>query len=81
MDAALAAFGRLVDYEVADVTAAATFYMAEIYSEFSRALLTTRSGPSDLDPRRAAASTSPRSKARPSRSRSARSTCTRRTSS
>ena len=39
MDEALAAFGKLVDYEVADVTAAATYYMAEIFAEFSRALL------------------------------------------
>jgi TolA-binding protein len=29
MDAALEAFARLVDYEIGDVTAAATFYMAE----------------------------------------------------
>jgi outer membrane protein assembly factor BamD (BamD/ComL family) len=49
MDAALEAFGRLVDYEVADVTAAATFYMAEVYSEFSRAL-TGSERPTDLDP-------------------------------
>ncbi len=49
MDAALAAFGRLVDYEVADVTSAATFYMAEVYAEFSRALLGSER-PSDLDP-------------------------------
>jgi outer membrane protein assembly factor BamD (BamD/ComL family) len=39
MDAALGALGALVDYEVGDVTAAATFYMAEIYSNFSRSLL------------------------------------------
>jgi TolA-binding protein len=38
MDAALDAYGRLVDYEVGEVTAAATYYMAEIYSDFSRAL-------------------------------------------
>lgn len=48
MDEALAAFGRLVDYEVADVTAAATYYMAEIYSEFSRALVGSER-PADLD--------------------------------
>jgi hypothetical protein len=35
----MAAFEQLVDYEVADVTAAATFYLAEIYFEFSAALL------------------------------------------
>ena len=39
MDASLAAFGNLVPYEVAETTAAATFYIAEIYSEFSAALL------------------------------------------
>jgi outer membrane protein assembly factor BamD (BamD/ComL family) len=49
MDAALDAFGGLVDYEVAEVTAAATFYMAEIYSGFSRALVDSER-PSDLEP-------------------------------
>jgi hypothetical protein len=39
MDAAVEAFGRLVDYEIGDVTAAATFYMAETYIGFSRALM------------------------------------------
>ena len=39
MDVAMAAFEGLVDYEVAEVTAAATFYLAEIYFEFSVALL------------------------------------------
>ena len=39
MDLAMAAFEGLVEYEVADVTAAATFYIAEIYFEFSAALL------------------------------------------
>jgi cellulose synthase operon protein C len=39
MDAALAAFESLVQYEVAEVTAAATWYIAEVYLEFSRALL------------------------------------------
>ena len=38
MDAALEAYGRLVDYEVGEVTAGATWYMAEIYSDFSRAI-------------------------------------------
>ncbi|HEX7238541.1 MAG TPA: tetratricopeptide repeat protein, partial [Gammaproteobacteria bacterium] len=38
MDAALEGFEALIPYEVADVTTAATFYMAEIYSSFSRAL-------------------------------------------
>jgi hypothetical protein len=39
MKAALEAFSTLVAYEVGDVTAAATFYMAEVYSNFSRSLL------------------------------------------
>jgi len=39
MDAALAAFARLADYEVGEVTAAATFYIAECYRDFSEALL------------------------------------------
>jgi tetratricopeptide (TPR) repeat protein len=38
MDATTEALGRLVEYEIADVTAAATFYMAETYLDFSRAL-------------------------------------------
>src|SRR4029077_181199 len=38
MDNATKAFGRLVDYQVAEVTAAATFYMAEIYANFGQAL-------------------------------------------
>jgi len=38
MDVATKAFARLVDYQVAEVTAAATFYMAEIYANFSQAL-------------------------------------------
>ncbi len=38
MDAALEVFENLVVYEVAEVTAAATFYIAEIYMEFSTAL-------------------------------------------
>ena len=39
MDTALASFEKLVDYEVAGVTSAATFYIAQIYQEFSRSLL------------------------------------------
>jgi cellulose synthase operon protein C len=38
MAAATKAFGALVDYQVGEVTAAATFYMAEIYANFSQAL-------------------------------------------
>ena len=48
MDTALAAFGELVKYEVAEVTAAATFYIAEVYFEFSKALLESER-PADLD--------------------------------
>jgi TolA-binding protein len=32
-------FNRLLDYEMGDVTAAATFYLAEIYAHFSAALM------------------------------------------
>jgi outer membrane protein assembly factor BamD (BamD/ComL family) len=38
MDATINAMGGLVDYEIADVTAAATFYMAETYFDFSSSL-------------------------------------------
>ncbi|WP_226702039.1 tetratricopeptide repeat protein [Microbulbifer elongatus] len=38
MKAAVSAFSDLIDYQVADVTAAATFYLGEIYLHFSRAL-------------------------------------------
>lgn len=49
MDRALDAFGSLVDYEIADVTGAATFYIAEIYLEFSDALLSSER-PAGLSP-------------------------------
>ena len=39
MDTALTALEGLVDYEVAEVTAAATYYLAETYMNFSDALL------------------------------------------
>ncbi len=39
MDEALEAFEALVDYQVAEVTAATTYYIAEIYLDFSVALL------------------------------------------
>src|SRR5262245_25088447 len=39
LNAALDAFGKLVDYEIGDVTAAATFYMAELYFDFNKALV------------------------------------------
>jgi tetratricopeptide (TPR) repeat protein len=41
------ALDRLVEYEIADVTAAATFYIAETYSDFSRALIESQR-PADL---------------------------------
>jgi tetratricopeptide (TPR) repeat protein len=47
MDAAMKAFEGLVDYEVADVTAASTYYIAEIYYDFSQSLLNSER-PSDL---------------------------------
>ena len=51
MDASLAALGNLIPYEVAETTAAATFYIAEVYSEFSAALLDSErpSGLSDAE--------------------------------
>src|SRR5437879_8180394 len=49
MNATIAALGRLVDYEVDEVTAGATYYMAETYSNFSRALLESEQ-PADLKP-------------------------------
>jgi len=39
MDTAMEVFENLVAYEVAEITAAATFYIAEIYREFSVSLL------------------------------------------
>jgi tetratricopeptide (TPR) repeat protein len=47
MRQALDSMGRLIDYEVGEVTAAATFYMAEIYDDFSRSLLESER-PADL---------------------------------
>jgi TolA-binding protein len=47
MNDALAAFDALVDYEVADVTAAATWYIAELHADFSRSLLESER-PGDL---------------------------------
>ena len=38
MDATIDAMNRLVEYEIAEVTAAATYYMAETYFDFSRSL-------------------------------------------
>jgi tetratricopeptide (TPR) repeat protein len=39
MDTAMQALEGLINYEVGEVTAAATFYMAEVYYDFSRSLL------------------------------------------
>ncbi len=47
MDVALATFRHLLDYEVGEITAASTFHIAEIYGEFSRALLESER-PTDL---------------------------------
>jgi tetratricopeptide (TPR) repeat protein len=47
MDVALDAFESLVEYEVAEVTAAATFYIGEMYFNFSESLLDSER-PSDL---------------------------------
>ena len=49
MDATIKALGRLVDYEIADVTSAATYYMAETYFNFSRSLVESER-PADLKP-------------------------------
>ena len=49
MKTATEEFGRLVDYEIGEVTAAATFYLAEIYSHFSIALMTSER-PEGLSP-------------------------------
>jgi len=42
-------FSQLVEYEIGDITAAATFYLAEIYGHFSKAL-TASERPPDLSP-------------------------------
>jgi tetratricopeptide (TPR) repeat protein len=49
MDATIDAMGRLVKYEIADLTAAATYYVAETYFNFSRSLLESER-PTDLKP-------------------------------
>ena len=49
MDDTIDAMGRLVDYEIAEVTAAATYYMAETYFDFSRSLIESER-PTDLQP-------------------------------
>jgi tetratricopeptide (TPR) repeat protein len=47
MDTTIEALSRLVNYEIADVTAAATYYMAETYFNFSRSLMESER-PADL---------------------------------
>lgn len=47
MDTLIRALDRLVEYEIADVTAAATWYIGETYLDFSRALLESQR-PTDL---------------------------------
>ena len=47
MDETVAALEKLIDYEVAEVTAAATFYIAEVYLDFSRSLMDSER-PADL---------------------------------
>ena len=42
-------FGMLVDYEIGELTAAATYYLAEIYAHFSNALMTSER-PDGLSP-------------------------------
>ncbi len=53
MDAALEALGELVDYEVGEVTAAATYYMGELYAGFAEALRRSERpaglGPAELE--------------------------------
>jgi len=49
MDAAIDAMDGLVEYEIGDLTAAATYYMAETYFDFSRSL-TESERPADLAP-------------------------------
>jgi tetratricopeptide (TPR) repeat protein len=49
MKTATETFSQLVDYEIGEITAAATFYLAEIYAHFSKAL-TTSERPEELSP-------------------------------
>jgi len=48
MKTLVASYTKLVDYQVADVTAASTYYIAEIYYNFSRTLLASEK-PDDLN--------------------------------
>lgn len=49
MKEAIGVFGKLADYHAGEVTAAAAFYIAEIYYDFSRSLATSER-PTDLSP-------------------------------
>jgi tetratricopeptide (TPR) repeat protein len=49
MDATIATLDRLANYEIDEMTAAAAYYMAETYSNFSRSLLESEQ-PTDLKP-------------------------------
>jgi len=49
MKSATQKFSQLVEYEIGDTTAAATFYLAEIYAHFSKAL-TASERPEGLSP-------------------------------
>jgi len=49
MQEATKKFSQLVEYEIGEITAAATFYLAEIYAQFSKALLTSER-PKGLSP-------------------------------
>jgi tetratricopeptide (TPR) repeat protein len=48
MDVTIEAMSKLVEYEIADVTATATYYMAETYFNFSRSLVESER-PADLN--------------------------------
>ena len=47
MDGSVEAFERLIDYEIGEVTAAATYYLAEIHFGFSRSLMASERPPGD----------------------------------
>jgi len=49
MQIAIQEFNRLVEYEIGEITAAAGFYLAEIYDHFSTALMTSER-PQGLEP-------------------------------
>ena len=49
LDVVIEAMGQLVSYEIGDVTAAATYYMAETYFNFNRSLSESER-PLDLEP-------------------------------